>query len=81
MSAKKLYDQREELIHELQNALAKVKTLSGFLPICSSCKKIRDAKGYWQQLEAYLGKHSGTEFSHSICPECSRKLHPEMQEK
>ena len=78
---KKLYDQREELIHELQNALSKVKTLSAFLPICSSCKKIRDDKGYWQQLEAYLGKHSGTEFSHSICPECSRKLHPEMQEK
>lgn len=78
---KKLYDQREELIHELENALAKVKTLSGFLPICSSCKKIRDDKGYWQQLEAYLGKHSGTEFSHSICPECSRKLYPELGEK
>lgn len=78
---KKLYDQREELIHELEDALAKVNTLSGFLPICSSCKKIRDDKGYWQQLEAYLGKHSGTEFSHSICPECTRKLYPELQEK
>lgn len=81
LERKKLYDQREELIHELQNALAKVKTLSGFLPICSSCKKIRDDKGYWQQLEAYLGKHSGMEFSHSICPECSRKLYPELQDK
>lgn len=77
----RLYDQREELIHELENALAKVKTLSGFLPICSSCKKIRDDKGYWQQLEAYLGKHSGTEFSHSICPECAKKLYPELQDK
>ncbi|MBI5558695.1 MAG: response regulator [Deltaproteobacteria bacterium] len=78
---KKLYDQREELIHELENALAKVNTLSGFLPICSSCKKIRDDKGYWQQIEAYLGKHSGAEFSHSICPECAKKLYPELQEK
>ncbi|MBU4263225.1 MAG: response regulator [Proteobacteria bacterium] len=71
---KKLYDQREELNQQLENALAKVKTLSGFLPICSACKKIRDDKGYWQQLEAYLVKHSGTEFSYSICPECSKKL-------
>lgn len=78
---KKLYDQREELIHELENALAKVKTLSGFLPICSSCKKIRDDKGYWQQLEAYLAKHSGAEFSHSICPECSQKLYPELEDE
>lgn len=77
----KLYDQKEELIRELQDALAKVKTLSGFLPICSSCKKIRDDKGYWQQLEAYLGKHSGTEFSHSVCPECMKKLYPELDEK
>jgi len=78
---KKLYDQREELIRELEYALTKVKTLSGFLPICSACKKIRDDKGYWQQLEAYLVKHSGTEFSHSICPECSKKLYPELQDK
>lgn len=78
---KKLYDQREELIQELQSALAKVKALSGFLPICSVCKKIRDDKGYWQQLEAYLGEHSGTEFSHSICPECAKKLYPELQDK
>lgn len=74
----KLNEQKEELIVELQEALAKVKTLSGFLPICSSCKKIRDDKGYWQQLEAYLGKHSGAEFSHSICPECRKQLYPEL---
>ncbi|MFH1215760.1 MAG: response regulator [Pseudomonadota bacterium] len=77
----RLYEQKEELIRELQDALAKVKTLSGFLPICASCKKIRDDKGYWQQLEAYLGKHSSAEFSHSICPECLKSLYPELDEE
>lgn len=68
--------QREELISDLQGALAEVNLLSGFLPICSSCKKIRDDKGYWNQLESYISKHSDVEFSHSVCPECARKLYP-----
>jgi C4-dicarboxylate-specific signal transduction histidine kinase len=75
-------EQLEELVEErtrdLRDALAKVKTLSGFIPICASCKKIRDDKGYWNQLEAYLSAHSEVEFSHSLCPECARKLFPEL---
>jgi PAS domain S-box-containing protein len=70
----------EALINErdkLQDALAKVKTLSGMLPICSNCKKIRDDKGYWNQIESYIAKHTEVDFSHSICPECAKKLYPD----
>lgn len=67
--------ERERLIDELQNALAEVKKLRGFLPICSSCKKIRDDKGYWNQIESYIRDHSEAEFTHSICPECTKKLY------
>lgn len=70
--------EREKLILDLQEALAKVKTLSGFLPICSSCKKIRDDQGYWTQLEAYIRDHSEAEFSHCICPACAQKLYGEF---
>jgi len=73
--------ERERLIHELQEALAKVKQLSGFLPICASCKKIRDDQGYWTQIEAYIRDHSEAEFSHGICPECMKKLYPEFCKK
>ena len=60
----------------LQEALARVSTLSGLLPICASCRKIRDDKGYWSQLEAYVLEHSDVQFSHGICPECTKKLYP-----
>jgi PleD family two-component response regulator len=63
---------------ELQKALAEIKTLSGLLPICASCKKIRDDQGYWTQLESYISKHSGAEFTHGCCPDCMKKLYPEM---
>ena len=63
---------------ELQDALAQVKTLSGLLPICSSCKKIRDDQGYWNQLEVYIQDHSEAVFSHSLCPDCAKKLYPEI---
>jgi len=63
---------------ELQDALAQVKTLSGLLPICSSCKKIRDDEGYWTQLEAYIQEHSDILFSHGLCPDCAKKLYPEI---
>ncbi len=66
--------EKELIIAELQEALKKVNVLSGFLPICASCKKIRDDSGYWQQIEKYLKNHSDAEFSHSICPDCSAKL-------
>ena len=76
-------DRLEELVQartiELRNALAKVKTLSGFIPICSSCKKIRDDQGYWTQVEAYLREHSEIEFSHGLCPDCMKKLYPDIQ--
>jgi len=60
---------------EMREALSNVKTLSGMLPICASCKKIRDDKGYWNQIEAYIRDHSEAEFSHGICPECAKKLY------
>ena len=66
---------------ELEQALNKVKTLSGMLPICASCKKIRDDKGYWQQIESYVRDHSEAEFSHGICPECAKKLYPDYYDK
>lgn len=65
---------------ELQDALDKVKLLSGYLPICASCKKIRDDKGYWQEVESYIDSHSEAQFSHGICPECIQKLYPEIKD-
>jgi CheY-like chemotaxis protein len=73
--------ERERLIGELQAALAKIKTLRGLLPICASCKNIRDDQGYWTQVEVYVRKHSEAEFSHSICPDCAVKLYPELFEE
>jgi len=63
-----------ERVEELREALMKVKQLGGLLPICSYCKKIRDDQNYWQQVEAYVGKHSEAQFSHSICPECYEEI-------
>lgn len=70
--------ERETLIQRLHRALSQVKTLQGLLPICASCKKIRDDKGYWERIEIYIRKHTGAKFSHSICPDCARKLYPEI---
>jgi PAS domain S-box-containing protein len=78
-SRKQAEVEKELLIDELQRAMAEVKTLSGFLPICSGCKKIRDDKGYWNQIEAYLRDNSEARFSHSLCPECAKKLYPEYE--
>ena len=78
---KQAEDERERLIKELQAALTQVKTLSGLLPICSSCKKIRDDQGYWHHVETYVREHSGAEFSHSICPDCMEKLYPNFAKK
>ncbi len=72
---------REEVIFKLKQALDEVNVLSGLLPICASCKKIRDDKGYWNQLEGYICKHSDTKFTHSICPACARELYPDIFEK
>lgn len=73
--------EREKLIRKLQETLEEVKTLSGLLPICASCKKIRDDKGYWNQIELYIREHSEAEFTHSICPECAKKLYPNSRIK
>lgn len=73
-----ILSEREELIADLRRSLKQVKILSGLLPICASCKKIRDDKGYWNRLESYLSEHSNVEFSHSVCPECVEKLYPEL---
>jgi len=77
-AAKRLEKEREKLIGELQGAIAKVRTLSGLLPICASCKKIRDDKGYWNQIETFIRDHSEAEFSHSICPDCARELYTDL---
>lgn len=72
----------EELVtertKELEQAFAEIKTLSGCLPMCASCKKIRDDKGYWQKVESYISAHSEAEFTHGICPKCAIKLYPEL---
>jgi hypothetical protein len=65
---------------DLKDANSQIRVLSGMLPICASCKNIRDDKGYWQNMEAYIKKHSEAEFSHGICPECTEKLYPGLFE-
>ena len=75
---KKMVEEREKLIGELKAALANIKTLSGMLPICAYCKKIRDDKGYWEEVATYITKHSDTLFSHGICPDCAKKVYEEL---
>lgn len=72
--------EQERLILQLQDALLEIKTLKGFIPICASCKQIRDDAGYWNQLEAYISKHTEAVFTHSICPQCADKLRCELEE-
>ncbi|MEW6666528.1 MAG: MASE3 domain-containing protein [Thermodesulfobacteriota bacterium] len=74
---KRVEAERGRLIRDLQEALAKVKQLSGLLPICASCKKVRDDKGYWTKIETYIRDHSEAEFSHGFCPECEQRLYPD----
>ena len=73
--------EKEKLIVQLQKALSEIKQLSGLLPICASCKKIRDDKGYWNQIEIYIRDRSEAEFSHGICPDCFKKLYPDIENK
>ena len=74
---KRAEEERGRLIFELQESLAKVRTLSGLLPICANCKKIRDDKGYWNQIETYIKERSQAEFTHGICPDCAQRLYPQ----
>lgn len=71
-------EKRQAAVLAKERALDEIKVLRGFLPICSSCKKIRDDDGYWRQVELYIGDHSEAQFSHSVCPECAVKLYPEF---
>ncbi len=80
-SEKTLISELRTTLADLKDALARVKALSGLLPICSNCKKIRDDKGYWQQVENYLEDHSEAQFSHSLCPNCVRELYPKVADK
>lgn len=76
-SRKKADETRESLIQELQQTLARVKTLSGLLPMCAACRKIRDKQDVWHNLESYIRTHTEADFSHGICPDCRRRLYPE----
>ncbi len=71
-------DALKEKHNKLLEALKEIKVLSGLLPICASCKKIRDDTGYWNQIESYINQHSEAEFSHSICPDCAKNLYPDL---
>lgn len=78
---KRVENEKQTLIEELQKALAEVRVLSGMLPICSFCKKIRDDEGYWQAIETYIRDHSSAEFSHGICNDCMKEHYPDIYEK
>lgn len=67
---------QKELIQTLERAIEEIKTLRGFIPICASCKKIRNDDGFWQKIEQYLSENTDAQFSHSLCPDCARKLYP-----
>jgi len=76
-----LVQERDRLLRELQTAIENIKTLKGLLPVCSSCKKIRDDSGYWDAVDAYIVKHGLATVSHSLCPTCIRQLYPGMADK
>lgn len=65
-------------VTELSAALGEVKTLSGLLPMCANCRKLRDDKGYWSELETYITRHTDAQFSHGICPDCMKALYPDL---
>lgn len=77
---KKAETERERLISELREALENVRTLRNLLPICSACKNIRDDNGSWHKIETYISKHSDAKFTHGVCPDCSKRLYPELYE-
>jgi len=80
LSRRRAEADRERVVAELRGALANIKTLQGLLPICASCKKVRDDSGYWNRIEDYVRDRSQAEFTHGICPECARKMHPDWDE-
>lgn len=81
LKRRKMEQQRNTILLEREKALEEIKILRGFLPICASCKKIKDDKGEWIQIEGYIRRHSEAEFTHSICPECAERLYPDFFNK
>ena len=81
LARKRIEEEQERLIVEMTEALTGIKQLKSLLPICPSCKNIRDDEGYWSNLEAYLSKHTDAEFSHGICRNCMKELYPERYER
>jgi len=81
LERKRLEERQAKLIDDLRDALNNVKRLQGLIPICASCKKIRDDKGYWEEVESYIHDHSDVEFTHGICPDCMQELYPEFAHK
>ncbi len=78
---KKARDKQAELIEQLQDSLAQIKQLKGFIPICAHCKKIRNDEGFWQKVEVYIEHHSDATFSHGVCPDCIERYYPGLGEK
>jgi PAS domain S-box-containing protein len=76
-----LEEDKQKLLNKLQESLAHIKELNGLLPICSNCKKIRDDKGFWNQVEKYIGEHTDAEFTHGICPECAKKQYGDLYDR
>jgi hypothetical protein len=79
MNSQRMESELAGTVSKLEKSLAEIKTLSGLLPICANCKKVRNDQGYWQQIEEYVSEHSGADFSHGICPDCARKLYPHLR--
>jgi AmiR/NasT family two-component response regulator len=78
---KRIEQKNQQLIENLNNALQKITKLHGLLPICARCKKVKDDQGYWQEVEQYLEEHSAVEFSHGLCPSCTKELYPNVYDK
>jgi len=81
LKLKRIMDEEARLVVQLKDALSQVKQLSGIIPICANCKKIRNDEGYWEQVETYIRDHSEAMFSHGLCPDCVRKLYPDMADE
>jgi ActR/RegA family two-component response regulator len=81
LERKRIEEEKDWLIAELQKALNNIKTLSGLVPICMHCKQVRNDTGYWQEVESFVEDHSEAAFSHGICPDCMKKYHPDLLAK
>lgn len=80
LRSERMLREQKKLVADLKKALADVRTLQGILPICAACKQVRDDNGYWKQVEKYIEEHSEARFTHGICPDCAKRLYPELYE-